>query len=233
MDKKVSKKSEIFSKGAMSPRKIVVLCALAMEGDALKAAMGEVLRGAWPNDDVCKIVRCGVGRDKSQRRAREIITQERPELIINFGFAGSLVNDSVSWKIGDMAVAEIVCHDGGGQALGPCLPDDGLLKLARECGFRPARLATAIAPVQEAREAQRIRSELGVELVDMEAFFIAGLASIHSIKFLCLKVVSDLANESTPADFKKNAARVMAPAARQTAEVISRLIQQNSTVLTE
>lgn len=116
------------------------------------------------------------------RQIREIA----PKLIVNFGICGAL--DS-TLPIGAPRRIEQVC----------CLENEQLkIKPPKIIdAFEPAHLLTVDEPVLKASRRDELFASTGCQLVDMEAFHIAGLCQEQNLPLLIVKITSDLADENS------------------------------------
>jgi len=141
-----------------------------------------------------KIEYSGVGKINATFKTLEVINKYSPELIINYGTAGTLKEDlsglyevskffqrdmdatPLGFKIGETPYEKISDIDFGRKGLS-CGSGDSFVN------YLPA---------------------LKTDLVDMEAYAIAKVCLLMEINFLCFKYISDNADTNSVSDWKKN-----------------------------
>lgn len=114
---------------------------------------------------------------------------ERPDVVVSTGLCGAL---DPALRVGEIFVATAV---NGKPAE---LPRSRL-------PFRSGPLVSVDRVVQTAAEKQQLRKRSGAMAVEMEAEAVAAYASRNGLPFYCIRVVSDVAEESFRVDL--NAAR--------------------------
>lgn len=142
-------------------------------------------------------LRCGIGAAKAQESLQRYLENNRPGLIINAGTAGSLRND---FAIGQICRISKIVDEESGRIFWPRSADN-------MAGARQATLLTATQAILDDQRRANLAETFPADLVDMEASIIACLADSYQIPFLCLKVVSDLADQQAEDDFKNNYSR--------------------------
>ncbi len=165
-------------------QKIVVLVALEME----------LPQSALLDFDVHYT---GVGKVNAALKAAEIIHNDKPDLIINYGTAGGL-DTSLSGLIEvgvlhqrDMDAVEL------GFQLGET-PFDDLHSI--QTGFGDVSCGTGDNFVTAP-------PKLSSHMVDMEAYAIAKACQRHGVDFRCIKYISDNANSDSSDDWQANVAK--------------------------
>ena len=164
-----------------SPQNTLILVALA----------DELPRSLLPD---WRIVYTGVGKVNAAFTIEREIASQRPEMIINFGTAGSLSTDHQ----GIVEVAQFYQRDmdvrGLGFALGQTpFEDNAPIDFGRRgltCGTGDQFVT---AP-----------PELSTDLVDMEAYALAKSARDHHIDFYCFKYISDQADDAATTSWQDN-----------------------------
>lgn len=149
-------------------------------------------------EDFAPIVYTGVGKVNAAIKLYEAINKYKPELVINYGTAGSLKN-----KIGLFKVETFVQRDMDVRALGfkrgvtPFEND----KLPKQEGIV---LGTGDSFVTDAKK-QLEGLTIDLDLVDMEAFALKKVCDKLEVEFVSYKNVSDSADEEAANDWKANA----------------------------
>ncbi len=143
------------------------------------------------------VVHTGIGKINACIHTYDAILRFKPELIINYGTAGSLSGLSGLHKIdhfvqGDMDVRGL----GFPRGITPFSED----KLPNNDGIV---LATADSFITNAKTPLNGLNII-VDLVDMEAFAIGAVCKHHNIKFISYKYVSDNANKDAGDNWKNN-----------------------------
>ena len=164
-----------------SPQNTLILVALA----------DELPRSLLPD---WRIVYTGVGKVNAAITIEREIASQRPEMIINFGTAGSLSPDHQ----GIVEVGQFYQRDmdvrGLGFALGQTPFEDNVpIDFGRQgltCGTGDSFVT---AP-----------PELSTDLVDMEAYALAKSAHDHQIDFYCFKYISDQADDAATTSWQDN-----------------------------
>ena len=159
-------------------RKIVVIAALE----------SEFFTTTGPID---KIYYTGIGKINSARVTTELILEVRPDLIVNVGTAGCLSEEMLGRVLG---VNEVLERDMLAEPLAP----RGTIPLSdqqsiHKSSFGSARCATGDSFVTT-RDQWLLDNQ--VDLVDMELFAIAKVASHYGVEWKSIKFASDLADEN-------------------------------------
>lgn len=160
---------------------------------------------------------CGMGKVFSAIMAQVMISEFSPELIINVGAAGTL---SDKLHIGDIAIGEkTLQHDMDNSPLGfrkgeiaemksvyfDC--DENAVKLfcrcAEELGIshKTAVIATGDVFVNKSEIKERIRTEFGAEVAEMEGAAIGQVCTFRGVPYCVVRAISDEADNSAPDDF--------------------------------
>ena len=161
-----------------------------------------VYRGKFKNRDTL-LVKTGMGKERAEYATRFILERYPVTAIISLGFAGAL---SPELKIGDVVVCSTL-HGAPGleqeeQMLEPCAPDANLLSLASQgSGDRATRfcLGSGVTVLQLDSSTQKLHG-LGetfhADIVDMESYWIARIASDRQIPFIAIRSISDTSQHS-------------------------------------
>lgn len=139
--------------------------------------------GQWKGREVCAVAN-GAG---ASRAFAAVLVAPRASAICNIGFCGAL---DEKLQIGDVLVADEVREDS--RVWSTCVP------------IRPEAPRGALVSIdhvaQTAEEKRNLRAT-GASIVEMEAAGVARAAEDLNVPFYCIRVVSDLANETFATDF--------------------------------
>jgi len=149
-------------------------------------------RGKLKNKDTL-LVQTGMGRQRAEIATQFVLERYPVAAIISLGFAGGL---NPELRIGDVVVCSLLHGQLGPaqkkQKLGPLAPDANLLSLASQ---RPGgRLGSGVTVLQlnsSTKEMQGLSETLHADIVDMESYWIARLASARKIPFIAVRSISD------------------------------------------
>ena len=145
----------------------------------------------------------GVGKVNAALSTLRTVKEEKPDLIINFGTAGSL-NTNIS---GLIDCKYFVQRDMDSRPLGTDLgqtPFEQDPPKVIEIEDHPGN--TINMNLICATGDSFVESDIGLkaDVVDMEAYAIAKVCYQESIPFACFKYISDFADESAANDFSEN-----------------------------
>ena len=137
----------------------------------------------------------GVGKINASVKLMELIHTYKPNLVINYGTAGSLKSE-----IGGLVeCTTFVQHDMDARGL-----------LSFKLGETPFDIISTISNSQDgyicASGDQFVKNQLEIEcdIVDMEAYALAKICKIYDITFKCYKYISDYANNDSSSDWIEN-----------------------------
>jgi adenosylhomocysteine nucleosidase len=157
----------------------------------------KVYRGRLEGRD-CLVARTGMGRDKAEAAAHLVLQRYPVTAVISLGFAGALSQDLT---IGDVVVCSTMhCASGPMGWEGEVeayRADPGLLALASETageGVPRIRLGTGVTVRHLASSTQKTQAlgiGLGADIVDMESYWIARIASARRVPFIAVRSISD------------------------------------------
>ena len=138
-----------------------------------------------------KIYYTGIGKINSARVTTELILEVKPDLILNVGTAGCLRKDLLGQVFG---INEVIERDMIAEPLAPrgTVPLCDQLPVLKS-SFGTARCATGDSFVTS-RDQWLLDNQ--VDLVDMELFAIAKIATHYGIEWKSIKFASDLADEN-------------------------------------
>jgi len=179
------------------------------------------------------IVCCGVGKVNAAMTVSAVIERFSPDCVVNIGAAGALAE---SLRPLDVVVSsEAVYHDyrdsGAGFLMaGPPFAevfkaDEGLVRMITGGGnpnIITGRIATGDAFIEDKEEAREIRRCTGALCVDMESAAVGHVCHACGVPFVCVRSVSDSADENAKISF----GQLVEKAAEQAAEVIRNIFSE-------
>ncbi len=182
------------------------------------------------------VAQCGVGKVYAAMCAQTMILRFAPDVVLNTGVGGALNPDL---RIGDLLVAQrTVQHDMDTSALGdPVGLVSGINQIYFSCDERAVMLTKTAADAQGVRcmtgtvasgdqfvcaaeQKQRIVSQFGADVCEMEGAAIGHVCTVNHTPFVVIRAVSDQADGGAPADFPAFAAL----AAKTAAAVVERFV---------
>lgn len=155
--------------------------ALAQEAPALAARSDVVL--------------CGVGKINAAAATAFAIAEHRPDMIINFGTAGSLGVAPALYPVSRFVQRDMRCEALGVPA--GCTPFEDTGSMIWN-GLDGAICSTGDNFVSAADH------DIKADVVDMEAYAIAKVCQMRGVEFRCWKYVTDQANSDAAADWQAN-----------------------------
>ncbi|MEG2451143.1 MAG: 5'-methylthioadenosine/S-adenosylhomocysteine nucleosidase [Clostridia bacterium] len=205
-------------------RKFGVVIALAVELENVLNALGNIDKveevGAYEvyfvSHGKCKlfVVVSGAGEIAASATTQMLISKYSVDAIFNFGFVGSLDNtlacqqvvigkDIVHYDINTEAVDNMPVgrYDDFDDIYVPC--SNALIAKAVEYNskLRLVRIASGDTFIADSAKKQWLIETFHADICDMESAGIVITASRNKIPVLCLKVISDNADEKSPIDF--------------------------------
>jgi adenosylhomocysteine nucleosidase len=147
--------------------------------------------------DKIQIEHMGVGKINAAIKTTEAIRKYSPELIINYGTAGSLKkNISGLFEVTNFFQRDMDASPLGIKVGETPFEDSFEIHFGRDglsCGTGDSFVTD--------------KPELLTDLVDMEAYAIAKICKMNDIDFRCFKYISDQADDSAGQDWKENVAQ--------------------------
>ena len=151
------------------------------------------------------LAQTGMGRQRAETATELVLERHSVTALISFGFAGALTEEL---EVGDLLICETLhCAPGPTlEATGPrsYSSDDGLLRLATGAlgGTTPRfRIGSGVTVPHIVRSPEE-RRELGrafhADIVDMESYWIARIASDRQIPFVAVRAISDTWQDNLP-----------------------------------
>lgn len=156
-----------------------------------------VYRGKLRGKD-CLLVQTGMGKGRAENATQFLLDHYPVTAIVSLGFAGALIPELT---IGDVVVCATM-HCGSGfdteeGELGPCAADANLLALASQvsrdmttCSW----IGSGVTVVQLDSSPQRMQElsqTFRAQIVDMESYWIATIASARQVPFIAIRSISD------------------------------------------
>jgi adenosylhomocysteine nucleosidase len=115
----------------------------------------------------------GIGADAARRATEAVIALYAPEALLSVGFAGALESQV---RVGDLVVPRTVIDAGDGSRT--------------ETNMGKTTLVS-FGAIADAEQKAKLAKAYAAQAVDMEAAGVARSASMHGIRFMAVKAVSD------------------------------------------
>jgi adenosylhomocysteine nucleosidase len=148
------------------------------------------------------LIESGMGAERSDAAARTLIAEAKPDLIIDFGFCGSVIAGTAA---GDIVVAERVLSFSGGtfqdrEGLAAGLTDDAIKLLVEKCREKTFQVSAGTfitaAEITGKRElVGQLPAGIDNPVLEMETAAVAQVAAEGNTPLLALRAVSDGAGE--------------------------------------
>ena len=170
-------------------------------------------------DTEYEIILTGVGKVNAALSTMKAIKEKRPELIINFGTAGSLKKE-IS---GLVDCKYFVQRDIDTRPLGTTLGQTPYESDPPKVLEMPDHLINTInMNLICATGDSFVVSEISLkaDVVDMEAYAIAKVCYLESVPFVCFKYISDFADDVASLDFEENVG--------EASKIFSKYLKRNS-----
>lgn len=147
----------------------------------------------WYGEKPVVLALSGMGRERAERAAELVLGTCRIEALVSVGFGGGLTPDL---RIGDVVICSELRGAGGGVARS----DARLVSLASRKGIlvgrdRVGKGITTLGVVSGAEEKKKLARDYGVDIVDMESYWLAARAAARGVPFLGARAVSDTLEE--------------------------------------
>lgn len=150
------------------------------------------------------VCRAGLGR-RAAEAAATVLARYRPEAVLSVGLAGAL---SPECAVGELVLCERVYRADpeaeGGRAAEPVLSDPRLLEAARRAtdslglSNRTGSALTTAHLVAEPHRKATLRQVTGLDVVEMESYWVGRAALELGVPFLAVRVVFDGAGDAVP-----------------------------------
>jgi adenosylhomocysteine nucleosidase len=162
----------------------------------------KLYRGKFKNKDAL-LVKTGMGKERAENATKFILEGYPVTAIISLGFAGGLAPEL---KIGDVVVCSTLLGSSGlgqeEQMLEPFAPDANLLALAsqgpgdRSISFRLGSGVTVLQLESSTQKLHGLGETFHADIVDMESYWIARIASDRQVPFIAIRSISDTSQHS-------------------------------------
>lgn len=159
------------------------------------------------------LVICGIGKVNAAFGTALLIEKYRPEIIINFGVAGALCDGLKHLDL--VAVSKAVQHDADTTAFGDpkglvCTvnkiffetDEESLELLKAQSGMKVGISACGDQFVALKEKKDEIRRIFNASVCDMESGAISHCAYMAGIKFVSIKCISDVGNDSAVGEYR-------------------------------
>lgn len=147
----------------------------------------------------------GIGKKRAESATEFILDHYPATAVVSFGISGALVADL---SIGDVVLGKTLYSEEETQtdnlsSLNPVYSDAGMISTAVDVYSETSALVqvnsvTTRYPVGNPEEKLALGTAYCAEVVDMESYWIARIASSRNIPFLCIRAISDCARDSLP-----------------------------------
>ena len=165
-------------------------------------------RGSYKNKGVV-LVQTGIGKNQAEEATRFVLDHYPVTALISLGFAGALTENL---KIGDIVVCVTLCCAGEHEAIPPSKSkyynsDASLISLAernvqsKTTSFHQGSSVTVAKPASTQEAKQTLAKTFSADVVEMENYWIAQIASARQIPFIAIRAISDTLQDSLPIDF--------------------------------
>jgi len=162
----------------------------------------KLYRGKFKNRETV-LVQTGMGKERAESATRFILERYPITAMISLGFAGALAPEL---RIGGVVVCStLYCAPGleqKEQRLEPLAPDASLLSLASQGppdGAIPFCLGSGVTVLQldaNPQKMQELSENFHANIIDMESYWIARIASARQIPFIAIRSISDTIQHS-------------------------------------
>ena len=157
--------------------------------------------GYWRGKRVL-LCRTGMGK-RAEGVLRAVLEDHRPLLVLSVGVCGAL---DPKLRAGDLVLCQTVqVASSGDHHAAPVHSDDGLLSqalAAAEAGGLRARVGQSLTVdrvVGEPAEKEALRESRGLDVVEMESYWVGMVARESGLPFLTVRVVLDEQSDTLPA----------------------------------
>ena len=144
------------------------------------------------------VVESGPGPGAAAEASRAIIAAHQPQWIVAAGFAGAL---SAELRRFDVVMANSVMDSSGNRLAIDVKVDPGAEDSS--AGFWVGRLLSVDHVVRRPEAKRHLARQYGALAVDMESYAVAQVCHTHRVRYLAIRVITDLADEELPADVQR------------------------------
>ena len=234
----------MYNKGVDTEMLIGIIGAMARETDAIMARMANARMETVCGIRCCRgmldglpavVAQCGIGKVFAALCAAVMIERYHPDLLLNIGVAGALID---GLDIADIVVADSAVEhdmdttpigDPPGLISGPNVvhmpvhteASARLRKAAERLGFRAvtAAIATGDQFIEHLEDKQRIARDFGAAACDMEGGAIAQVAMTAQVPYAAYRAISDTLRGNGQ-EYALNADKAAAASARLLTEFL-------------
>lgn len=154
-------------------------------------------RGSLGQQQVA-VVQFGLGRAKARQGTADAIVLHRPSWVVSAGFAGAL---SPALGRGDIVMAdEVVDTDGSRLEIGLKMDRQALEATPR---LHTGRLLTVDELVRTVSQRTALANEYEAIACDMETSAVAAVCRREKVRFLSVRIISDVLDDELPAELKQ------------------------------
>ncbi|MFC2009682.1 hypothetical protein ACFLT3_02000, partial [Chloroflexota bacterium] len=156
-----------------------------------------IYRGKYHGKDVL-LAQTGMGKENAERATEFILKQYQVTILICLGYSGALVKEL---EAGDIALCAILHSDDerspeSSRIQNPVYSDDDLVSMAVETqkvdgltGFHKVSSVTTANLITEPKDKLALGRAFHAEVVDMESYWVAAMASVRRIPFLSVRAI--------------------------------------------
>jgi adenosylhomocysteine nucleosidase len=159
------------------------------------------MKGRYNGTDVL-LVQTGPGKVNAEEAVGFVMEKRLPQALVSIGFAGGL---KPGLDAGDLVLCARAYHLTPDQLLSAPLSADGKLvglatRTLRQAAlpFRQGNFLTLAHELTDPRQKASLGSQLPVDAVEMESYWLARAAARHRIPFLAVRAISDPVDQPLP-----------------------------------
>lgn len=163
-------------------------------------------RGKYRSKDIL-LVQTGMGREKAERATALVLERYPVTALVSLGFARALTEQS---KAGDIILCTtLFCENKHAheelESVSSYRSSPDLIYLALRAlegttaRFRQGKSVTVSRPVSDPGDKRALGETFHAEVVEMENYWIAGIASASNVPFMAVRIILDTMQDSLPA----------------------------------
>lgn len=195
---------------------ILLLGAFGQEIDGLRRQLDieevvagqdyKLYRGKYENRDIL-LVQTGMGKERAESATKSVLEHYPVTAIISVGVAGGL---NPELKIGAVILCSTLYYVNGSDQKDPkaepYASDANLISLASEgpedikANCYIGSSVTVLRLESNPQKQQELVETLNADVVEMESYWIARIASVRGIPFIAIRAISDRGNDVQPFD---------------------------------
>lgn len=188
--------------------------------DELNPVRENLNMSSFPSSIRIDFLLTGVGISNAKWELEKQIQENQYDFILNVGTAGSLEDNL---KVGDIFIPDEIEYFSKEKKHTINLEQKIKLKPDWQTGV----LVSSDDDIIKPEDKKELKSQTGAKAVDMEAYAIAKICEKENIPFLCLKVISDLADSFVKREYLKALKKITPDLVESTILVISRIISEH------